>query len=328
MGACWVCCRRANGHVKLSMTATSGRDDSYQPYQGEELGRTSDQPSTSKNNSDMTMKLLLGSKNLRRKRIPYENLTLEGPSLSEEVSVYEYNGQKVAARKLPQSEQDAKRIEAFAEEIELNASLVHPNIVQFIGVAWRDLSDLALVREFLPKGSLRAYLQANMEQSWTEEKTRIALGIAQALEYLHGCRPTVIHGDIKANSVLLTEDLEPKLIEIGSRGTTTGGKMSFWTAPEVLEGKQLTQQADIYSFGVLLTELDTGKGPYSDTMTKTGIKLQPSQVLQLVKTGKLRPHLSKNCPLRIQRLGAACLAHNPLNRPSARQLVRQLESRD
>lgn len=307
MGVWWLCCGRGGGHVKLSMTA---RDDSYQPYQGEELGR---QPSA----SDRSMKLLLSSKNLRGKRIPYELLALE------EDSSCEYNGQKVTARKLPPSKHNAEGIQAFAEEIDLNASLAHPNIVQFIGVAWKDPCDLTLVCEFLPRGSLLAYLQGNVELSWTEEKTRIALGIAQALEYLHGHRPPVIHGDIKANNVLLTEDLEPKLIEIGR--TTSGGEMSFWTAPEVLEGKQMTQQADIYSFGVLLSELDTGRAPYWDTMTKTGIKLQPSQVLQLVKTGKLRPHLSKNCPLQIQRLGAACLAHNPANRPSARQLVRQLE---
>ncbi|KAL3660806.1 hypothetical protein V7S43_014207 [Phytophthora oleae] len=96
MGACWFCWRRrTNGQVKLSMTATSDRDDSYQPYQGEEKsepGRTNDQHSASKKDSkradtDTTMKLLLASKNLRGKCIPYESLTLEETPSSGEVSI-------------------------------------------------------------------------------------------------------------------------------------------------------------------------------------------------------------------------------------------------
>uniref|UniRef100_H3G576 Protein kinase domain-containing protein n=1 Tax=Phytophthora ramorum TaxID=164328 RepID=H3G576_PHYRM len=90
----------------------------------------------------------------------------------------------------------------------------------------------------------------------------------QALGYLHACTPPVIHRDLKSNNVLLTDKLEPKVIDFGvSRGLvdltmTAGVGTPYWTAPEILEGKRYTEKADIYSFGVVLSELDTGKIPY------------------------------------------------------------------
>ncbi|OWZ17607.1 TKL/DRK protein kinase [Phytophthora megakarya] len=162
----------------------------------------------------------------------------------------DYNGQKVAVKRLLQTKhQKAQHVQAFAEEIELSASLVHPHIVEFIGVAWNTLNNLVMVVEYLPMGSLQNYLKKKVQLlSWTKDKLRIATGIANALVYLHGRSPPLIHRDLKSSNILLTSGLEPKLIDFGvSRGkidlTMTGGiGTPYWTAPEVLEGKRYTER--------------------------------------------------------------------------------------
>jgi mitogen-activated protein kinase kinase kinase 7 len=283
--------------------------------------------------SNRTLKILLDSPQLQGRRVPYESLAFDRPiskGASGEVWVCNYNGQQVAVKRLIQGNQKAENFEAFAEEIELSASLVHPNIVEFVGVAWNSLNNLAMVLEFFPRGNLQSYLHKNDDLlSWARDKIHMAVAIAQALEYLHG--RSIIHRDLKSNNILLTAKLEPKLIDFGvSRGIldltmTAGVGTPYWTAPEILEGKRYTEQADIYSFGVVLTELDTGKTPYCDAVTEGGGKAKPFQILQDVMAGTLRPSFSPDCPPRIQRVGLACLAFDPLMRPTTRQLIQELE---
>ncbi|OWZ24136.1 TKL/DRK protein kinase [Phytophthora megakarya] len=245
----------------------------------------------------------------------------------------EYNGQNVAVKKLIQKNQ-AEDVQSFAEEIELSASLVHPNIVEFIGVGWNSLNNLIMVIEYFPTGNLQTYLHKNADLlSWARDKIHIAIGVAQGLEYLHTRTPPLIHRDLKSNNILLTDKLEPKLIDFGaSRGSTdltmtAGVGTPYWTAPEILEGKRYTEQADIYSFGVVLSELDTGKIPYYDVITEGGSKAKPFQILQDVMAGSLRPSFTQDCPARIQRIGLACLSFNPSSRPTASQLIQELEGK-
>ncbi|CAI5741680.1 unnamed protein product [Hyaloperonospora brassicae] len=285
--------------------------------------------------TNRTLKILLGSQCLQHKRIPYENLTLQEPlskGASGEVWICDYNGKTVAVKRLIHGSRNAETVRTFAEEIELSASLVHPNIVEFIGVAWNSLDNLAMVLEFFPRGNLQNYLHKNADLlSWARDKIQMAVAIAQALQYLHGRLPAIIHRDLKCNNILLTDNLEPKLIDFGvSRGLlditmTAGVGTPYWAAPEILEGKRYTEQADIYSFGVVLSELDTGAIPYHNAVTESGGQATSFQILQDVMAGSLRPSFSRDCPPRIRRVGLACLSLDPSSRPSAHQLIEWLE---
>lgn len=126
-----------------------------------------------------------------------------------------------------------------------------------------------MVMEYLELGNLETFLKRNNEKlSWSEEKHPIALGITSAILCLHSRHPSpLIHRDIKAKNILLTQQLQPKLIDFGvsrdrvQETMAAGIGTPYWAAPEVLGGGRYTEQSDIYSFGILLSELDTAEIP-------------------------------------------------------------------
>ncbi|ETN02575.1 TKL protein kinase [Phytophthora nicotianae P10297] len=284
--------------------------------------------------TDNVQYTLTTDSNLIGKRIAWERIEL-GRLLSRgafgEVWACRYAGKKVAVKRLLQTRTHTfLETEKFTNEIQLTASLNHPNIVRFIGVTWSSLENLAMVEEYLPRGDLQNYLKRNGDlMTWARDKIDMAIGIARAIDYLHSRQ--VIHRDIKARNILLTKRLQPKLIDFGAsrlwepNDMTAGVGTPFWTAPEVLESTEYTEKADIYSFGVLLTELDTCEAPYHNTLGANGEKMKPFHILKEVVDGTLRPSLSCNCPQRISKAADACFQHDPNLRPSASELVRMLE---
>ncbi|ETP14636.1 TKL protein kinase [Phytophthora nicotianae CJ01A1] len=239
---------------------------------------------------------------LHGNRIPYDSLVFQtelSKGASGEVWICRYGGQEVAVKKLLHiRDQKAEDVQIFAEEIELTASLIHPHIVKFIG---RESEGL-----FTHK--LRHLIVG-------ERSDFMAIAVAEALEYLH------------------SQSLDPKLIDFGvSRGMmdltmTAGVGTPYWTTPENMEGDRYTDKADIYSFGVVLSELDTGRIPHFDAVEDDGTRLMPFQILQEVMTGTLRPSFSVDCPTRIQRIGVACLSFEPSDRPTAQELIQLLEGK-
>lgn len=268
------------------------------------------------------------------KRIAWDRIEL-GPLLSRgafgEVWACRYAGKKVAVKRLLQTKKHTfQETKAFMHEIKLTASLNHPNVVCFIGVTWSSLENLAMVEEFLPRGDLQQYLKRTGDlMTWARDKIDLAIGIVKAIHYLHSRH--VIHRDVKARNILLTKRLQPKLVDFGTsrvwdlNNMTAGIGTPFWTAPEVLESSEYTEKADIYSFGVLLTELDTCEAPYSNTLKTNGEKMKPFHVLKEVLDGTLRPSLTVECPQRIRQAVEDCFQHDPKLRPSAAELVRMLE---
>ncbi|KAG6583246.1 TKL protein kinase [Phytophthora cinnamomi] len=284
--------------------------------------------------ADNVQYTLTTDSNLIGKRIAWERIEL-GRLLSRgafgEVWACRYAGKKVAVKRLLQSKKPTfHETEKFTNEIQLTASLNHPNIVRFIGVTWSSLENLAMVEEYLPRGDLQQYLQRNGDlMTWACDKIYMAIGIAKAIQYLHS--RDVIHRDIKARNVLLTKRLQPKLIDFGASRLCAPFDMSagvgtpFWTAPEVLESTSYTEKADIYSFGALLTELDTCEAPFHSALGANGEKMKPFLILKQVVDGLLRPSLSDGCPQRIRKAADACFQHDPEQRPSASELVKLLE---
>ncbi|RLN70676.1 hypothetical protein BBJ28_00023385 [Nothophytophthora sp. Chile5] len=286
--------------------------------------------------SNGILQTLLGCPELEDMRISIKCLRFKTPiskGASGEVWLGQHAGKRVTVKRLWQTkEQTVEDVQAFVSEIKLSARLQHPHIVAFIGVAWNSTADLAVVMEYCPMGDLRQYLRrSGASLSWATDKLHMAVGIAQALEYIHSQSPPIMHRDLKSKSILLTRKLEAKLSAFGmsrssqSHTMTAGVGTPYWTAPEILEGKRFTGKADVYSFGVVLSELDTCATPYYDVVTGDGKRMRPLHILQEVLQGTLRPSFSKKCPDWIRRVGVACLQHDPMRRPTATQLAQVLE---
>lgn len=268
-------------------------------------------------------------------RIPLEALQLDHilakGGFGEVWMGFHYN-KPVAIKKLLSSKQQFEFVQGFIEEIQLTSSFDHPNIIRFVGIAWSTLENLCMVVEYLETGDLQMFLQRNNDNlSWTEDKYSIALGIARGVAYLHTRRPApLIHRDIKAKNVLLTSKLQPKLIDFGvSRDRaletmTAGVGTPYWAAPEVLEGGRYTEQSDIYSFGILLSEMDTAETPFTNIRDSCDEGLSAFQVLNLVLAGKIKPKLTTTCPEEIITTMNHCLNFDPKLRPTASQLVDML----
>ncbi|GMF54197.1 unnamed protein product [Phytophthora fragariaefolia] len=235
------------------------------------------------------------------------------------------------------NDKELKALVDFTKEIRMAAFLDHPNIVRFVGLSWRTLPDLCMVSEYVALGDLAHFLAQPESKSltWKEDKLPIAADISNALVYLHSMSPIVLHRDLKSLNVLLTEDLQAKVSDFGlSRETsfdetmTSGVGTLLWTAPEVLRGERYSEKADIYSFGVVLAELDTCMPPYA--FTQGGRKNKGKNDMDwvpLIASGRASPPFRPDCPRAIRDLAAQCLDQDPSKRPPAMQIVYMLRSK-
>ncbi|KAE9242457.1 hypothetical protein PF004_g6597 [Phytophthora fragariae] len=181
-----------------------------------------------------------------------------------------------------------------------------------------------LVMEHYPLGDLLSYLEHHVEfMTWERGKYRIAIGIARALAYLHSQSTPVVHRDLQASNVLLTETMRAKLTGFDS---SCLDEQSHRCHGGVSVLVMLRGRLHVYAFGVLLTELDTGKDPFHDAVSPVGTKLKPIQVLNEVMQGTLRPSFSADCPRRIRVIGVGCYQHDASQRPTADQLLHLLEA--
>ncbi|KAJ0390720.1 hypothetical protein ATCC90586_011899 [Pythium insidiosum] len=177
-----------------------------------------------------------------------------------------YMNENVAIKRLLSDKKSMSDALAFASEIKTMARLDHPKIVRFIGVAWTNALTIQAVTEFMDCGDLRSLLDSSRASSltWANLKCQIAIDVADALVYLHTLSPKLIHRDLKSRNVLIDAHSGAKLSDFGiSRNRsmeetmTAGVGTARWIAPEVILGGHYTEFADIYSFGVVLSELDT-----------------------------------------------------------------------
>ncbi|KAG6957461.1 hypothetical protein JG688_00010958, partial [Phytophthora aleatoria] len=234
--------------------------------------------------------------------------------------------QMLASKRLRPERRTKKHTAMFIEEIKLIAQFDHPNLVNFVGAAWTIESDLQMLLEYMDGGDLRRYLaDPQTPVGWTKRKFDIAIGVIEALVYLHSFVPPLVHRDLKSKNVLLSSDFKAKLSDFGAsrfrsvENTMTGGVgTGRWLAPEVIRGDtDYGSAADIYSFGALLTELDTNKIPYINARGSNGKILSDMTILHRVATGKLHPEVGSDCSPALKDLVERCLVEDQSKRPAA-----------
>ncbi|KAI5075141.1 hypothetical protein GOP47_0009217 [Adiantum capillus-veneris] len=169
---------------------------------------------------------------------------------------------------------------ALATEVEIMCSIHHNHIVQLLGYCL-DNQQQMLVYNFAPQGNLEQQLHGGKGKAvlaW-EPRYNIAVGVADALHYLHDCcEQPVIHRDVKSSNILLSADLKPQLTDFGlakwmpassTQLTCSDVVGTFgYLAPEYFMFGKVSEKTDVYSFGVVLLELITGRRPIDNTRPK------------------------------------------------------------
>lgn len=274
---------------------------------------------------------------LGRRPIPYSSLyftrVLSKGAFGEVWLAQLENKQVAVKRILNERRNDEKEIECFAAEIKLMASFYHPKIVAFLGISWNAQNDMCAITEYMAKGDLYGFLKRKVGQlNWRDHKIYLAEDVADALVYLHSLTPKVIHRDLKSKNILLDDAFRAKLSDFGisrerslEETMTAGVGTIYWTAPEVLMGKKYTEKADIFSFGIVMSELDTHEVPYADQRDAAGKKIQGMKIVQMVLKKGLRPSFTPTCPPIVHELAQRCLDAEPENRPDALELLRLVQ---
>ncbi|KAJ9550380.1 hypothetical protein OSB04_014425 [Centaurea solstitialis] len=228
-----------------------------------------------------------------------------------------YRSQEVAIKVLKAERIDTDMQKEFAQEVYIMRKIRHKNVVQFIGACTKP-SSLCIVTEFMSGGSVYDYLHKQKGTFKLPILLKVAIDISRGMDYLH--QNNIIHRDLKAANLLMDENDVVKVADFGvarvkaQTGVMTAETGTYrWMAPEVIEHKPYDHKADVFSFGVVLWELLTGKLPYE--------YLTPVQAAIGVVQKNLRPTIPKNTQPKLTELLGKCWQKDPSLRPDFTEII-------
>ena len=245
-----------------------------------------------------------------------------------------YHGSDVAIKQLPIIAADSNELKQFEQEAELMKELRHPHVVNFYGY-YQDPTHYSIVMEYVSGGSLDKVLYDTQQAfPWYPTRWDIAHDVASAVSFLHSNH--IIHRDLKSQNVLVyrqDDRMRAKVADVGiakilkeeEMATMTKGMGTpLWMAPEVIEAqgekKKITydEKVDVYSYGIILSELINRKAPFSEI--DNFFKVIP-QVLE----GN-RPAFDKeSAPSNFVALMERCWAQRAAERPEIKEVVDTLD---
>ncbi|XP_044490027.1 proline-rich receptor-like protein kinase PERK12 [Mangifera indica] len=253
------------------------------------------------------------------------------------------DGKEVAVKQLKAGSGQGER--EFRAEVEIISRVHHRHLVSLVGYSIADRNRL-LIYEFVPNNTLEHHLLAQTVLDWSK-RLKIAIGAAKGLAYLHeDCHPKIIHRDIKSANILLDNEFEAKVADFGlaKLNDTTQTHVSTrvmgtfgYLAPEYAASGKLTDRSDVFSFGVVLLELITGRRPVDPTQPlgeESLVEWARPVLAQALETGdiselvdpRLEKHYVEAEVFRMIRTAAACVRHSSQKRPRMVQVVRALDS--
>ncbi|KAL0921856.1 hypothetical protein M5K25_008970 [Dendrobium thyrsiflorum] len=252
------------------------------------------------------------------------------------------NGNEVAVKQLKAGSGQGER--EFQAEVEIISRVHHRHLVSLVGYCIAG-SQRLLVYDFVPNKTLEFHLHGKNQptMNWPT-RMKIALGSAKGLAYLHeDCHPRIIHRDIKAANILLDDKFEAMVADFGLAKLTSDNYTHVSTrvmgtfgylAPEYASSGKLTEKSDVFSFGVMLLELITGKRPVDSNAMEDSLVdwARPLLAETLAEENydeladpRLEGNFNKLEMTRMVACAAASVRHSAKRRPKMSQIARALE---
>uniref|UniRef100_A0A1J3EIW6 non-specific serine/threonine protein kinase n=1 Tax=Noccaea caerulescens TaxID=107243 RepID=A0A1J3EIW6_NOCCA len=253
---------------------------------------------------------------------------------------YLNDSDQVAVKILSQS--SSQGYKHFKAEVELLLRVHHINLVSLVGYC-DERDHLALIYEYMPNGDLKDHLSGKHGEfvlKWTT-RLRIAVDAALGLEYLHyGCRPSMVHRDVKSTNILLDDQFMAKIADFGlSRSFQVGDESQVSTVvagtfgyldPEYYRTCRLAETSDVYSFGIVLLEIITNQHVIDQSREKPHITewvafaLNGGDITRIVDP-KLHGEYNSRSVWRALELAMSCANPSSEKRPNMSQVVIDLK---
>ncbi|RDX69726.1 Receptor protein kinase TMK1, partial [Mucuna pruriens] len=259
-----------------------------------------------------------------------------------------HDGTKIAVKRMESGAISGKGATEFMSEIAVLTKVRHRHLVSLLGYCL-DGNEKLLVYEYMPQGTLSKHLFNWMEEGlkpleWNRRLT-IALDVARAVEYLHSlAHQSFIHRDLKPSNILLGDDMRAKVADFGLVRLAPEGKASIETriagtfgylAPEYAVTGRVTTKVDVFSFGVILMELITGRRALDDTQPEDSMHLVTWFRRMYVNKDSFHKAIDHTIELNeealasihtVAELAGHCCAREPYQRPDAGHAVNVLSS--
>ncbi|CAN1844609.1 Receptor-like protein kinase HSL1 [Linum perenne] len=253
------------------------------------------------------------------------------------------NGETVAVKKLKNIDASNGERDEFEAEVDTLGNIRHKNIVK-LWCCCNTVDCKLLVYEYMPNGSLGDYLHCGKGRGrfldWPT-RFKIAMDAAEGLSYLHhDTVPPIVHRDVKSNNILLDGEFGARVADFGvakivhgvNKGTQSMSVIAGsygYIAPEYAYTLRVNEKSDIYSFGVVILELVTGRLPVDPEFGEKDLVkwvysvLDQKSVDQVIDQKLDSSFRDEIC--RVLDVGLRCTSSLPISRPSMRRVVKMLQ---
>ncbi|XP_073286215.1 receptor protein kinase TMK1-like [Primulina huaijiensis] len=259
-----------------------------------------------------------------------------------------HDGTKIAVKRMESGVMSEKGLDEFKSEIAVLTKVRHRHLVELLGYCL-DGNERLLVYEYMPQGTLSRFLFNWKEEGlkpleWTK-RLAIALDVGRGVEYLHGlAQQSFIHRDLKPSNILLGDDMKAKVADFGLVRLAPDGKASIATrlagtfgylAPEYAVTGRVSTKIDVFSFGVILMELITGRKALDESFPDDSQHLVPWFRRMLINRDTFRKSIDPTIDLdeetlssisTVAELAGHCSAREPHQRPDMSHSVNVLST--